>query len=73
MRVTDLYYCCFQAVLQNWQSTTIGHVWLLDITNKPFLWFAFVVFHLICWSLILGALLLLDPYELLGIRQVSDS
>ena len=62
-----------QIVIGNWNCTHSVLLWYIDTSSCSILWFVFTLIHVIGWTLILGSTLLMDAYELLGLKQVSAS
>lgn len=59
-----------QFLLNNWQPVPSIVLWNVDVESSNTLWWAFVLTHVVAWTIIYGGTVILDLAELLGVKQV---
>lgn len=62
----------FQFLLKQWLPIPTCALWSVDVGSSNTLWWAFVLIHALCWTIIYGGSVIMDLPELLGIKQVCS-
>ncbi|XP_023235924.1 nurim homolog isoform X1 [Centruroides sculpturatus] len=59
-----------QLLMIYWKSTTTLFLWKIDTLQNDLCWWTFTILHGIAWSFIYGGCLIMDLYEMIGIKQI---
>lgn len=57
-------------MLQNWRTVDSVSLWSISAPVYSTMWWVFVAFHILAWTIIVGGSLLMDLPEILGIKQI---
>ncbi|XP_064546073.1 nurim homolog [Drosophila montana] len=60
---------CLHYLVQNWLPAQSIVLWQINVDESAPLWWTFVITHAVCWTVIYGGSFIMDPVELLGVKQ----
>ncbi|XP_025088435.1 nurim homolog isoform X2 [Pomacea canaliculata] len=59
----------FSTLMQKWKSTPDVYLWSIDTSESRF-WWLFILVHAVAWMIIFIELMIMDPGELIGLKQI---
>lgn len=59
-----------QLMMRYWKSTDNFIFWKIDTSENDIWWWSFTIIHSFCWFIIYGGCLIMDLYEMIGVKQI---